>query len=434
MLETGMAGSVSQLNSAAERSPRKQEILDKSIKYWNPGKTKFWQSVGIDLVIGKREGYCLYDMDGKRLIDVHLNGGTYNLGHRNPEVIQTLVDSVQEFDIGNHHFPSIARAELAEQLVKNSPEGLNHAIYSSGGGEAIDIALKSARYGTKRRKIVSLEKCYHGHTGLAVATGDPRFSSMFLSGGSAEDFAKVEFNNLDAMETALKGDDVAAVIIESIPATYGFPLPEPGYLQGVRELCTRYGALYVADEVQTGLGRTGNLWCVDTYGVTPDILVTAKGLGGGIYPIGAVLVNDQAAGWMEEDGFGHISTFGGSELGCRVASTVLEITTRESVAENVRAMSRYFTEQLAAIQADVGDFFTEIRQEGLVMGLKFDHPQGAVFVSNACYQNGVWAIFSGLDPSVLQFKPGVLIDKSLADEILDILSRSIKQAKAAIGD
>lgn len=432
MLETGLTGNVSQLNNAAERSPRKQEILDKSIKYWNPGKTRFWQSVGIDLVIDRREGYCLYDIDGKRLIDVHLNGGTYNLGHRNPEVVQTLIESVQQFDIGNHHFPSIARAELAEQLVKHSPTGLNHAIYASGGGESIDIALKSARYGTGKRKIVSLEKCYHGHTGLAVATGDPRFSDMFLSGGAADEFVKVEFNNLEAMENALKGRDVAAVIIETIPATYGFPLPEPGYLQGVRALCTQYDALYVADEVQTGLGRTGNLWCVDTYDVTPDILVTAKGLGGGIYPIGAVLVNDQAAGWMEEDGFGHISTFGGSELGCRVASTVLEISTRETVIDNVRSMSTYFTEQLRAIQDESDGFFTELRQEGLVMGLKFDHPQGAVFVSNALYQNGVWAIFSGLDPSVLQFKPGMLIDKPLADEVLDIVRRSIKQAKTAI--
>jgi putrescine aminotransferase len=434
MLETGMAGGVSQLNmnSAAEYSPRKREILDKSVKYWNSGKTKFWQSVGIDLVIGKREGYYLYDIDGKRLIDVHLNGGTYNLGHRNPEVMKTLIDSMQDFDIGNHHFPSIARAELAEQLVKHSPEGLNHVIYSSGGGEAIDIALKSARNGTGKRKIISLEKCYHGHTGLAVAAGDPRFSSMFLSEGAAGEFIKVEFNNLDAMEHALKGGDVAAVIIETVPATYGFPLPEAGYLQGVRELCTRYGALYVADEVQTGLGRTGNLWCVDTYGVTPDILVTAKGLSGGIYPIGAVLVNDQAAGWMEEDGFGHISTFGGAELGCRVASTVLEITTRDSVVQNVRTMSAYFTEQLRAIQNQSNGFFTEVRQAGLVMGLKFDHPQGAVFVSNALYQNGVWAIFSGLDPSVLQFKPGILIDKSMADEVLDILKRSIDQARVAI--
>ncbi|APZ44500.1 aspartate aminotransferase family protein [Acidihalobacter ferrooxydans] len=427
-----MANSVAAPGSAIERSARKQDILDKSIQYWNPGKTRFWQSVGIDLVIGKREGYCLYDMDGKRLIDVHLNGGTYNLGHRNPELVQTLADALREFDIGNHHFPSIARAELAEKLVRYSPDGLDHVIYASGGGEAIDIALKSARYATGKRKIVSLEKCYHGHTGLAVATGDPRFSQMFLSEGRADDFVKVPFNDLTAMEAALASGDVAAVIIESIPATYGFPLPQPGYLQGVRELCTRHGALYVADEVQTGLGRTGSLWCVDTYGVTPDLLVTSKGLSGGLYPIGAVLVNARAGGWMDEDGFGHMSTFGGAELGCRVASAVLDISMRPEVVENVRRMSTYFNEQLQGIQAESGGFLTEIRQAGLVMGLGFDHPQGAVFVSSALYRNGVWAIFSSLDPRVLQFKPGMLIDQPLADEVLDILRRSVHEAKAAI--
>lgn len=433
MLETGLKDSVAALDGAAERSARKQAVLDKSIRYWNPGKTRFWQSVGIDLVIERREGYCLYDMDGKRLIDVHLNGGTYNLGHRNPELVATLKDALDTYDIGNHHFPSIARAELAEQLVQCSPDGLNHAIFASGGGEAIDIALKSARYGSGRRKLVSLEKCYHGHTGLAVATGDPRFADLFHSAGAPDDFVKVPFNDLDAMERVLSGGDVAAVIVESIPATYGFPLPAPGYLPGVRELCTRHGAMYVADEVQTGLGRTGPLWCVDNHGVTPDVLVTAKGLGGGLYPIGAVLVNDRCAGWMEQDGFGHISTFGGAELGCRVASKVLEITQRGEVVANVAAMSRYFTERLAAIQREVGGFFAGVRQQGLVMGLKFDHPQGAVFVSNALYRNGVWAIFSGLDPSVLQFKPGILVDQALADEILDILRRSIVEAQATIG-
>lgn len=430
MLETSTADGLSWQDDAPVRSARKQAILDKSVQYWNPGKTRFWQSVGIDLVIARREGYCLYDIDGKRLIDMHLNGGTYNLGHRNPELVQTLVDALQDFDIGNHHFPSIARAELAEQLVRHSPQGLNHVMYASGGGEAIDLALKSARHATGRRKIVSLEKGYHGHTGLAVATGDSRFSSLFHSEGAAGEFVQVAFNDLEAMQAALRDDDVAAVILESIPATYGFPLPEPGYLQAVRALCHRHGALYIADEVQTGLGRTGELWCVNAHGVVPDLLVTSKGLGGGLYPIGAVLATDGAARWMEEDGFGHMSTFGGSELGCRVAAAVLEISTRPDVVDNVRRMSAYFTEQLRAIRDESGGFFTEIRQHGLVMGLGFDHPQGAVLVSGALYRNGVWAIFSGLDPRVLQFKPGMLIKEGLADEVLDILRRSVREAKA----
>ena len=153
----------------------KQDMLAKSKQFWNPDKTQFWIDSGVPLVIDRREGYFIYDVEGKRLIDVHLNGGTYNLGHRNPEVTAAVTAAMQHFDIGNHHFPSLARTALAEALVSTAPPGLSKVVFGSGGGEAIDIALKTARHATKRRKIVSIAKAYHGHTGLAVATGDDRF-------------------------------------------------------------------------------------------------------------------------------------------------------------------------------------------------------------------------------------------------------------------
>ena len=156
----------------------KAEMLEKSAHYWNPDKTKFWSDSGIDLVIDRREGYLLWDMDGRRLIDVHLNGGTYNLGHRNPEVVAAVKRAMDRFDVGNHHFPSLGRTALAEALVESAPAGLTKVAYASGGGEAIDIALKSARHAMQKRKIVSIVKAYHGHTGLAVATGDDRFSKL----------------------------------------------------------------------------------------------------------------------------------------------------------------------------------------------------------------------------------------------------------------
>jgi acetylornithine/succinyldiaminopimelate/putrescine aminotransferase len=190
---------------------------------------------------------------------VHLNGGTYNLGHRNPELIATLEQAMQHFDIGNHHFPALARTALAEALVETCSPNMRRVIYGSGGGEATDIAIKTARHTKQRRKIVSIIKAYHGHTGLAVGTGDDRFSKLFLA-DHPEEFVQVPFNDLNAMEEALKGRDVAAVIMETIPATYGFPLPEPGYLQAVKRLCEEYDALYIADEVQTGLMRTGEMW------------------------------------------------------------------------------------------------------------------------------------------------------------------------------
>ena len=406
----------------------KDEMLALSAEYWNPGKTQFWQQAGIDLVIDQREGYLLWDMHGHRLIDLHLNGGVYNVGHRNPEVLAALRAGMDHFDIGNHHFPALARTALAQALVASAPPGLTKVAYGSGGGEAIDIALKSARHATQRRKIVSVVKAYHGHTGLALATGDDRFSQLFLS-DQPEVFPHVPFNDVAAMEDALRGDDVAAVIMETIPATYGFPMPAPGYLESVKALCERHGALYVADEVQTGLMRTGEMWGISHHRVSPDILVTGKGLSGGMYPISAVLLSDRAGAWLSEDGFGHISTFGGAELGCIAALKTLEICGRPEVRSTVHHIAELFRQGLAAIQDRCPDWFVGIRQRGVVMGLEFAHEEGAKHVMRHLYQRGVWAIFSTLDPRVLQFKPGILLDPDLAEEVLERVERAVLAAR-----
>ena len=412
----------------------KDEVLAASKQYWNPDKTQFWQDAGIDLVIDRREGYYLYDMSGRRLIDVHLNGGTYNLGHRNPEVVAALKAGMELFDVGNHHFPAVTRAALAERLIETAPASLSRVAYASGGGEAIDIALKSARHATKKRKIVSIVKAYHGHTGLAVGTGDDRFSKLFLS-DAPEDFPHVPFNDLDAMQRALSGRDVAAVIMETIPATYGFPLPEPGYLEAVKQLCDQYGALYIADEVQTGLMRTGELWGITKHGIEPDILVTGKGLSGGMYPIAATLLSDRAGRWLTEDGFGHISTFGGAELGCVAALKVLEISTRPAVRSMVHYIGDYIYTRLRRVQQQYPDWFTGIRANGVVFGLEFNnHPEGAKFVMRELYELGVWAIFSTLDPRVLQFKPGILMSADMAEDLLHRTSAAIARAALAARD
>ncbi len=411
-------------------SASKESVLADSAAYWNPDKVRAWAARGTPLVIGRRERYFLHDMSGHRLFDLHLNGGTYNLGHRNPEIIAELKEALDHFDMGNHHFPAIGRAALAKKLIETAPPNMRYAILSSGGGEAIDIGLKCARYGTKRRKIVSIEKAYHGHTGLALGTADGRYADQFHSAGRPDEFVKVPFNDLAAMEAALAPGDAACVIMETIPATYGFPMPAEGYLPAVKALCEKYGALYVADEVQTGLLRcgSGHLWGITGYGVTPDIIVTSKGLSGGLYPIGAVIVTAQAGGWLNEDGWGHISTFGGSELGCVAALKTLEITLRPETIANVDAVAAKLRAGLDAIRAQHA-FFTGIRQRGVIFGLEFNsHPQGAKHVMRELYAKGIWAIFSQLDQRVLQFKPGLLLTPAECDEILDRTAAGIAAA------
>jgi acetylornithine/succinyldiaminopimelate/putrescine aminotransferase len=412
----------------------KKEIFADARKYWNPDKTDFWIDDGVPLVIGKREGYVFEDIEGKQLIDMHLNGGTFNLGHRNPEIVETLVDALDRVDIGNHHFATSGRSRLAHELVDTVPGGtMDKVVFGSSGGEAVDVAIKSARYATGKKKIVSIEKAYHGHTGLSIATGDERFMKLFNCGRPGE-FVHVPFNDAGAMERALAGNDVAAVIMETIPATYGFPIPAPGYLRQVKSICEEHGALYIADEVQTGLGRTVDFWCFEHHGIVPDILVTSKGLSGGVYPISACILNKKAGGWLHEDGFAHMATFGGAELGCQVALKVLEITRRPATVEHVKELDAYYTEQFARLY-DAHPSLVEVRHDGTIAGLKVSGGKDpAVAFSKLLFDRGVWAIFSTLDKSVLQFKSGLLLPISQAKEAISAINDALGVLDERIAD
>ncbi len=403
----------------------KNEILEMARQYVCPGKIATFGQIGIDLVIGKREGPYIFDIDGKRLIDLHLNGGVFNLGHRHPELIAILMSALEETDIGNHHFASEARALLARKLAEKTPGDLNYTVFAASGSEAVDIAIKTARWATKRRQIVSLDQGYHGSTGISGNVGDPKNMDYFLSRGSNAEYAHVPFNDLPAMENILSRQETAAVIMETIPATCGFPLPVDGYLKVVAELCHKYGSLYIADEVQTGLGRTGNLWGVTTFDVVPDILVTGKGLSGGIYPISATVISEKWGGWLTENGFGHVSTFGGAEPGCQVASRVLDICSDAALLASVRQHAKILGDGFADLKSRYS-FLKEIRQCGLVIGLKYDDPLGAVRMCKALYENGIWAMIAGFDYSVMQCKPWLLLDRPLIDDILTRFEEALK--------
>ena len=410
-------------------SADKQRVLDATSAHVAPHRVQVWDAFGTQLVMGRREGYRMWDLSGHELMDFHLNGGTFNLGHRNPEVIATLVGALDEVDIGNHHFASVDRAALAEQLAACAPGVMPYSVFASGGSEAIDVAIKTARHATGRRRILGLDAGYHGKTGLSGAAGADAGARFFHS-DLPDDFATVPFADADAIERALAADEFAAVIMETVPATYGFPIVPDGYLPAVKAAAERHGALYIADEVQAGLGRTGDLWGVQTYGVEPDLLVTGKGLSGGIYPVAATLIKESAAEWLHQYGWGHVSTFGGSELGCRVAAKVLEITQRPETVANVQHLIRRYADGLAAIAADE-PYLVEVRQSGVVIGLRVDHPDGAIYLQQELYNLGLWAIASGYDQSVLQFKPGLLLTNAEVDRSLELLRAGLALAKNA---
>ncbi|AAB89433.1 MULTISPECIES: aspartate aminotransferase family protein [Archaeoglobus] len=402
----------------------KAEIIEAFSKHVSPYKAKFFSMVGIDFVPARREGVWYWDLDGRKLMDCHCNGGVFNLGHRHPEIVKTLVEALDELDIGNHHLISEQRARLAEKLAELMPGDISRTVFGVGGGEAIDFAIKLARGHTGRKKIIYAKGGYHGHTGFALAAGDEKYRKPFEP--LAPGFVEVPFGDAEAVEKAVD-DDTAAVLFETIPATLGMPLPPEDFYRRVREICDEKGCLMIMDEVQTGLGRTGKMWGIEHYKVVPDVIVTAKGLSGGVYPISATCFKEGLDDFMAENPFIHVSTFGGAELGCVVAEKVLEITSRESFLENVRKTGEALSEILGKLK-DEYDFVDEIRQKGLFIGIKMVEEGWGPLLSISCYHSGILAVYANNDTSVMQFLPPLIVGEKEVDYIREKLAGAMEIA------
>jgi len=373
------------------------------------GKARAFEAYGLDVVMGERGGAWFADaFDGRRFLNCHCNGGVFNLGHRHPAVVRAVVEALAHADVGNHHLVSGWRARLAERLCATTGGAMAGAVFGSGGGEAVDLALKLARGATGRRRVVSALGGYHGHTGLAVAAGDAQYREPF--GASQADFLQVPFDDLAALAAAVDGH-TAAVILEPIPATLGMPIPAPGYLAGAAALCRERGARLVVDEVQTGLGRTGRMWAFGEDGIVPDAVVVGKGLSGGVYPITATLLSAELKAFLDERPFAHVSTFGGAEPGCAAALAVLDLVEAEGFLPRVRALSERLAAGLAGLP------FT-LRRRGLMMGLKFPAEGAGFMAAKRLFDAGVFALPANNDTSVLQLLPPLVLSDGEADELV----------------
>ncbi len=403
----------------------KAAIIERFARHVSSGKAEFFAQAGIDFVAGRREGIYLWDIDGRRLIDCHCNGGVFNLGHRHPRIVAALQRALAELDIGNHHLLSEHRALLAERLTALCPGDLDRVVFGVGGGEAVDMAIKLARAHTRRATVISAMGGYHGHTGFALAAGDDQYRWPFEP--LPEGFLQVPFGDLAALEAAMDYR-TAAVILETIPATLGIVIPPEGYFAGVRSLCDRYGAVMIIDEVQTGLGRCGTVWGIDADGVTPDILVTAKGLSGGLYPITATVYREHLNPFLHENPFIHISTFGGAEVGCHVALEVLTMLEEPEFLAHVRRMAALFREGLGRLQRKYPDLLVEVRQRGLMMGLKWPDPAYGPLMTRLGLEHGLLTVYANNDPSVNQLLPPLIIQEEQVAQVLDILDRMLADA------
>ena len=380
------------------------------------GKVQFFTGAGVDFIPGRREGIYMWDIGGeKRLIDCHCNGGVFNLGHRNPAILEQLKSALADLDIGNHHLISRQRAILAQKLAELAPGDLAYTVFGVGGGEAIDLAIKVARGYTNRQKIISARGGYHGHTGLALAAGDEKYYAPF--GAPLSGFLQIPFNDIDALQEALD-NETAALIVETVPATFGIAVPDPDYLAQARQLCHQQGSLLIVDEVQSGLGRTGKLWAVQHFGIEPDILVTGKGLSGGIYPITATCFRSELESVFHDDPFIHISTFGGSEVGCMVALKVLEISSDPAFLAHVQAVAGQFSNEYAKLQDKYPALLVRLRQLGMMMGIEMVNEMCGPLFTKAAFEAGLLSVYANNDTRVAQLLPPLIVQQEDVPEIM----------------
>ena len=281
-----------------------------------------------------------------------------------------------------------------------------------------------ARAFTGRDTIISVFGGYHGHTGLAMAAGDDKYKAPF--GPPCPGFKQVPFNDLSALEEAL--DDAAAVILETIPATLGMPIPDPDYYTGVRKLCDDHGVLLIQDEVQTGFGRTGKLWGFEHFNIVPDMVVLAKGMSGGIYPITATVLRTPLESVFHPDPHIHVSTGGGSELGCRVALKVLEISSSPEFLDHVNLLAEKFRIGVAAL-TEKHTILKGLRQLGLFMGLELENDLCGPILCKTGFDNGLFMVYANNDKTVTQFLPPLIISPDQVDYVMERLDKALAQAR-----
>ena len=380
----------------------------------------------VPVVLEKGEGVFLYDVEGKRYYDFLSGYSAVNQGHCHPRIIQSLIQQSQKLTLTSRAFHNNLLGEYEQYIT--SLFGYDKVLPMNTGVEAVETALKLARrwaYDVKgiadnQAKIIVCENNFHGRTSAVISfSSDP--SSFKGFGPFMPGFEIITFNNIVAVEKAFQDKNVAAILLEPIQGEAGVVVPDEGYLKAVKSLCEEYNILFIADEIQTGLARTGKMLACDHEEVRPDILILGKALSGGTLPISAVLCDDEIM--LNIRPGEHGSTYGGNPLACAVAITSLQVLKDEKMAENATAMGNLLREELAKLNSHV---IATIRGKGLLNAIVINHsnPDAAWEFCMELKENCLLAKPTHGDK--IRFAPPLTINKEQILECVDIIHRSLK--------
>jgi len=405
--------------------------LEQFAEHINPQHVRVLKAAGLDIVEAQRSGPWVWDLDGRRFLDCFTSAGSFNVGRRNPRIVAAAHAAIDHLDHGNFLLPSKQKAELATRLADLSPGDLSCVMFGTGGGESIDFALKLARGATGRARIVSTVNGYHGHTGFALsAVGRDAYRQAFEP--LMPDFVQVPFGDTAALAEAVD-HDTAAVLLEPVQGEGGIIVSPPGYLEAARQICDDAGTLLILDEIQTGLGRTGRWWASEHWGVVPDIMTTAKSLGGSLVSISATIFTEDLREFLIPNPFVHLSTFGGSAVACAVALEVLAVIEESGLVEHAAQMGRRLFDGLDETAKSHPDVIADIRGLGLMAGIQYADDSMGPRMSYHLAQHGVLAVYSGNRPSVMRLMPSLVVEPSQIDYLLQALEAAICDLEAGLG-
>ena len=381
----------------------------------------------IPVVLEKGEGVFLYDVDGKKYFDFLSGYSAVNQGHCHPEIVKTLQAQAAKLTLTSRAFHNNLLGEYEAYITKYF--GYDKVLPMNTGVEGGETAIKLARrwgYNVKgiaenQAKIIFAEGNFWGRTLAAISSStDP--SSFKGFGPYMPGFGLVPYNDLTALENELKDKNVAAFMVEPIQGEAGVVIPDDGYLKGVRDLCTKYNVLFIADEIQTGLARTGKMLACDHENVKPDILILGKALSGGTLPISAVLANDIVM--MQIKPGEHGSTYGGNPLACAVAMKSLEVLKTENMADNAAAMGQLLRSELEKLNSPL---IKLVRGRGLLNAIVINHKDPEVSWELCLHLRDLGLLAKPTHGDKIRFAPPLIINENQIKEAVGIIDAALKK-------
>ena len=420
--------------SLEEREAFARETLENISSFYNRGFVSYRKSVTqagqFAAVEWSGQGSILKDNLGREYIDCLGGFGIFSAGVNHPRVVGAVKAQLERMALNSQELLEPWRGALAKVLAAATPGDLHNSFFINNGTDAIEGALKLARLYTKKAGFISAVNAFHGKSlGSLSLMGKAMFRQPFwpLLG----DVYFVPFGDAAAVEQEIEkaeavGVGIAAVLLEPVQGEAGVIVPPDNYFPAVRDICTRHGVLLIADEVQTGMGRTGRLWGVDHWNVVPDILCLGKSLGGGVMPLSAFIAPERIWEVMVPNPIIHSTTFGGNPLACAAGLAAMEVTLAEDLPGQAAKNGAYLMEAMRALGERYPQMVAEVRGKGLLIGLELQTQEIGWNVAAGLFKRGVLVAGTYARAKTLRFEPALAIERRLLDEVLNRLEDTFK--------